>query len=112
MSADITALLSRREGALTVPNEAVFASGDQSFVFVVNPDSTVSRRPLKLGTRLADVVEVLDGLDAGARVVRAGHQKLFEGAKVLPVPPGGMPGQGPPQDGSADAAGKGEGSPR
>jgi multidrug efflux pump subunit AcrA (membrane-fusion protein) len=59
--------------------------GSQAFVYVVKPDSTVVRTPLTLGTREADVVEVLSGLTAGDSVVRAGHQKVFEGAKVLPV---------------------------
>ena len=43
MSADITTLLSSRAKAVTIPNEAVFATGNQSFVFVVKPDSTVTR---------------------------------------------------------------------
>jgi hypothetical protein len=30
-------------------------------------------------------VEVVEGLEPGAQVVRAGHQKIFEGAKVMPV---------------------------
>jgi len=28
---------------------------------------------------------VLEGLEPGTRVGKAGHQKLFEGAKVMPV---------------------------
>jgi membrane fusion protein, multidrug efflux system len=85
MSANISAVLSERPNALTIPNEAVFGSGDQSFVFVVKEDSTVTRVPLKLGTRSSDVVEVVAGLKAGMIVVRAGHQKLFEGGKVMPM---------------------------
>jgi membrane fusion protein (multidrug efflux system) len=85
MSADIAAVLDRRPNAVTVPNEAVFASGDQSFVFVVKPDSTVVRTAIELGAQLTDVVEVVRGLTPGAHVVRAGHQKLFDGAKVMPV---------------------------
>jgi membrane fusion protein (multidrug efflux system) len=84
-SADISAVLSERPNALTVPNEAVFGSGNQTFVFIVKPDSTVSRMPLTLGTRLPDVVEVLEGLKPGMTVVRAGHQKLFDGSKVMPM---------------------------
>ena len=53
-------------------------------------DSTVTRSALTLGTRLADAVEVVKGLEPGMTVVRTGHQKLFEGAKVIPV--GGRPG--------------------
>jgi membrane fusion protein (multidrug efflux system) len=85
MSANVSAVLSQRPNSLTIPNEAVFGSGNQSFVFIVKPDSTVARVPLTLGTRLADVVEVLDGLEPGMTVVRAGHQKLFDGGKVLPM---------------------------
>ncbi len=89
MSADVSAILSQRLDALTIPSEAVFAEGDQTLVFVVNPDSTVARAAVRLGTRLEADVEVLDGLTAGQRVVRAGHQKLFPGARVMPIQSGG-----------------------
>ncbi|MBX2992078.1 MAG: efflux RND transporter periplasmic adaptor subunit [Bacteroidetes bacterium] len=85
MSANVSAVLSERPNALTIPNEAVFGGGTQSFVFVVNEDSSVARVPLVLGTRLSDVVEVLEGLKEGMTVVRAGHQKLFDGGKVMPI---------------------------
>jgi membrane fusion protein (multidrug efflux system) len=111
MSADITTLLSMRPQAVIVPNEAVFAAGDQSFVFAVKADSTVARTPISLGTRTADVVEVLSGLAPGMKVIRAGHQKLFDGAKVMPIPAGGMPGGpggpgGPGAPGADTAGGK------
>ena len=99
MSANVSAVLSGRPKAMTIPTEAIFGSGDQSFVFIVKPDSTVSRVPLKLGTRLASVVEVLEGLQPGMTVVRAGHQKLFEGARVMPVA----------VQGETKSTGKGEG---
>src|SRR5512140_2500704 len=86
MSANVSAVLGERQNALTIPNEAVFGSGNQSFVYVVKPDSTVARVPLTLGTRMADVVEVVEGLQPGMTVVRAGHQKLFDGGKVMPLP--------------------------
>jgi len=91
MSANVTAVLSDRPNALTIPNEAVFGSGEQTFVFVVKPDSTVARVPLTLGTRFADVVEVVKGLEPGMTVVRAGHQKLFDGGKVMPMMSGAPP---------------------
>jgi membrane fusion protein (multidrug efflux system) len=86
MSANVSAVLAERENALTIPTAAVFASGNESFVFVVQPDSTVARVAVTLGTRLANIVEVLQGLEKGMNVVTAGHQKLFEGAKVAPIP--------------------------
>jgi membrane fusion protein (multidrug efflux system) len=89
MSANVSAVLGERANAVTIPNEAVFGSGNQSFVFIVKSDSTVARVPLTLGTRMSDVVEVLEGLKPGMTVVRAGHQKLFDGGKVVPVPGAG-----------------------
>jgi membrane fusion protein (multidrug efflux system) len=85
MSANVTVILSERKNALAIPNEAIFVEGAQSLVFVVKADSTVTRTPITLGTRLSSAVEVVKGLEAGTLVVRAGHQKLFEGAKVLPI---------------------------
>jgi multidrug efflux pump subunit AcrA (membrane-fusion protein) len=91
MSANVSAVLGQRPKALTIPSEAVFAEGDQSYAYVVKADSTVTRSALTLGTRFSDAVEVVKGLEPGMLVVRTGHQKLFEGAKVFFAPsrPGG-----------------------
>ncbi len=85
MSADISVVLSERPEALTIPTEAVWANGNQSFVYMINADSTVAPVPVTLGLQLADVVEVVNGLGEGMQIVKAGHQKLFPGAKVIPV---------------------------
>jgi len=55
------------------------------------------------------VVEVVQGLTPGARIVTAGHQKLFPGAKVIPTESsaGGAPGA-PGAPGAAGGAGGGE----
>ncbi len=91
MSADVEVVLSERPNALTVPSEAVFAAGNQSFVFKVKPDSTVARVGIELGTRMSDAVEVVSGLDPGDMIVTAGHQKLYDGARVFAVPSQGSP---------------------
>ncbi len=82
MSANVSAVLGERLEALTIPNESVFVDGNQTYVFEILENGTVTRRAVSLGTRLADAVEVIQGLEPGARVVRSGHQKLFEGAQV------------------------------
>ncbi len=85
MSANVSVILNERPEALTVPSEAVFSNGNQTFVYTVNPDSTVGAIPVQLGLQLSDVVEVTSGLEKGMQIVTAGHQKLFPGAKVVPV---------------------------
>jgi membrane fusion protein (multidrug efflux system) len=86
MSANISVTFAERQKALVVPDEAVFVEGQQAFVYVVGPDSTVARAAVTLGTRDSMHVEVVRGLEAGTMVVRAGHQKLFPGARVMPIP--------------------------
>lgn len=104
MSADVSVTLSERAGALAVSDEAVFAEGSQSYVFRVKEDSTVTKTAVTLGTRDSSAVEIVSGLEPGARVVRAGHQKLYEGAKVMPVPSGEPAAAAPGAAGPAPSA--------
>lgn len=85
MSATVAVVLKERDGALTVPSQSIFVESGQAYVYVVRPDSTVGRTAVELGTRLAAAVEVRSGLEPDQDVVLAGHQKLYEGAKVAPV---------------------------
>jgi membrane fusion protein (multidrug efflux system) len=104
MSAEISVVLDSRPDAVTVPAEAVFFQGQQAFVYTVAADSTVAMAPVGLGTRGKTLVEITRGLTSGQTVVRAGHQKLFPGARVMPVAEGGPGGAGP---GGADPDGTG-----
>jgi membrane fusion protein (multidrug efflux system) len=90
MSADVSVTLAERAQALVVPDEAVFAQGNQNFVYLVKADSTVALTPVELGTRDSMQVEIVRGIAAGDRVIRTGHQKLYPGARVMPVSAGGQ----------------------
>ena len=107
MSAEVTVVLERRPGALTIPAESVFFQGQQAFVYSVGDDDTVAMTAIELGTRSAERVEVTSGLESGQTVVRAGHQKLFPGARVMPVgePPSDTEATEPPA-GAADGEGR------
>ena len=72
--------------AVLIPEQAVLAEGDSTYVFTVQ-DGRAERRKVRLGQREAGTVEVLDGLAAGETVVRAGLQRLRDGAEVrVPEP--------------------------
>jgi membrane fusion protein (multidrug efflux system) len=85
MSADVAVTIGERSSALTIASEAVFLEQNQPYVYIVNKDSTVSKIALKLGSRGPNMVEVVSGIDASQMIVKAGQQKIFEGAKVVPV---------------------------
>ena len=58
--------------AVTVARDAVVDTGTAQHVFVVEGEKRFVPRPIKLGARLSDRVEVLEGLAAGERVVASG----------------------------------------
>ena len=58
--------------ALTVPRDAVVDTGQRQHVFVVEHPGHYVPRTVKLGTTLADRVEVIEGLTVGESVVASG----------------------------------------
>lgn len=76
--------------AVLIPEEAVVAEGDSTFVFTVE-DERAQRRPVRLGQRQAGTVEVLEGLEAGEPVVREGMQRLRDGVAVSTADEDGAP---------------------
>jgi membrane fusion protein, multidrug efflux system len=74
--------------AVLIPEEAVIAEGDRTFVFTV-AEERAQRRAVRLGQRSAGTVEVLEGLEAGEAVVRAGTQRLRDGTEVRVPDAGG-----------------------
>jgi len=72
---------------LLVPLAAVRRDDQGEFVFVYEGDGTVRRAGVTSGLRLADRVEIRNGLATGARVVTKGFIGLAPGQRVKPVEP-------------------------
>lgn len=69
---------------VVVPDKAVVkqqGSGNQ-YVYVLNPDGTVSYNQVQLGQRLGAEYELLSGVESGSQVVVSGQTKLNNGTKV------------------------------
>lgn len=69
---------------VVVPDKAVVkqqGSGNQ-YVYVLNPDGTVSYNQVELGQRLGDEYELISGVESGSQVVTTGQAKLANGIKV------------------------------
>lgn len=72
-----------------LPAAAVLRGAPGTYVYAVNPDSTVSVRTVKLGPAEGERVAVLGGIDPGTRVVVEGTDRLRDDAKVtIPEPAG------------------------
>lgn len=68
--------------SLSVPELAVVGEGDRRFVFIVQPDGTAKRVPVRTGLRQDGRIEVTQGLRPGQEVVTEGVVKLTDGTKV------------------------------
>ena len=72
----------------TVPVLAVTRIGDESFVYVAEPQGAgyaAHLVPVKLGEPVGNLYPVLGGLNVGDRVVLSGTQFLQEGMPVVPM---------------------------
>ncbi len=76
----------QRENALLIPEQALWPQGERQFVYRVE-DGQARLIEVETGIRRAGQVEIVSGLSAGDEIVTAGQLKLFDGAKVAPVPP-------------------------
>jgi len=80
---NVRVLIGQDVDATVIRQSAVQRGAQQgTYVYLVNPDSTVSVRQIKLGTVDGDRMAVTAGLNVGDRVVSDGADKLREGAKV------------------------------
>ena len=78
---------------LVVPLGALKRDKDGEFVYVFeSAGGTVQRAGVTSGLRLADRVEIRDGLQSGARVVVKGFLGLVAGQRVKPVEPSAAAG--------------------
>ena len=70
--------------ALVIPEEALLATGEQNYVYVVDTDAgnKVLRREVRIGARRPGAVEILAGVTAGDKVITDGTIKVRPGQQV------------------------------
>jgi membrane fusion protein, multidrug efflux system len=91
---NIRLLVNTLHNQVVTPVAAVQRGASGTFVYVVNPDHTVSMRVVTLGVTNDDRVAIATGLQPGDTVVVDGADRLRDGARVI------LPGE----QGSAIAA--------
>ena len=94
--ARVRVVTDRVDKAVAIPVEAVQTRYGRTVVFVVR-DGTLAAVDVKLGDRLGQQVEILEGLKAGAVIVADGVEGLTAGQAVDPRPV--APKRGPAEGG-------------
>ncbi len=74
--------ISVEHDVVVVPTPAVQRGPDGTFVFVLQPDSTVKLRTVTVGRQTEDRSVITGGLAPPAQVVTTGFTRLTDGAKV------------------------------
>jgi len=79
---DVTLPIAEIKNALLLSTRAIQEGPDGSYVFIVNKDSSVTLKPIKLGEVVNDATTIVNNLPAGATVVATGQSQLIDGSKV------------------------------
>lgn len=88
MFANVDVEVSKRHGALLVPEAAMVYDRNGSYVWRLVEDDVVQKVPVQVGLRQAGEVEILEGLAPGDRVISAGTHKVMAGDRVRIAEPG------------------------
>ena len=83
MYARVTVTTDERKNALVVPSNAVVDYTGRRGVFVAAGDDTVTFRPVRVGIEESTLIEILDGVADGDRVVTIGAAGLRDGDRVI-----------------------------
>ena len=78
-------LQQEKTGVTLLPSAAIQRNTNNTYVYLIKPDNTVTVRNITIGTTEGDQSEIASGLNAGDRAVMTGVDKLQEGSKVAPT---------------------------
>ena len=81
-------LVEEKSGIVVLPNAAIQRNSQNTYVWLVKPDQTVTVRPVTAGVTEGDQTEMQSGVDAGDVVVTVGVDRLLEGSRVNAQIPG------------------------
>ena len=84
MFARVSLVMSKKENALSIPEQALWPQGTDNFVYKV-VDGTVSLVKVVLGQRTPGYVEIVEGVSPGDVVVTEGQIKIRDGAPVTVI---------------------------
>ncbi len=101
---NVKMLVEQKSGVVLLNTAAIQRNSNATFVYLVQPDSTVSVRNIQVGTTEGDDAEIVSGLAPGDVAVMTGADKLQDGTKVNVQILGEKP-QPQPQQASGKAPG-------
>ncbi|HEY8960493.1 MAG TPA: efflux RND transporter periplasmic adaptor subunit [Chitinophaga sp.] len=93
MSCVLRVLNEQSGNRVIIPYKAITEQMGEYFVFVAK-DSVAAQQKVHLGPRIGDRIVIMDGIQAGDKVITEGFQRLRDGGKIqigIPAAPTGAP---------------------
>ncbi len=75
----------KREKAIMIPRLSIISFADETYVYVLNKDKTVSKKNVTLGKSKGQMVEIIKGLKFDDKVIVEGQFSVSEGEKVISI---------------------------
>lgn len=73
------------DNCLNIPSESLNVDGDGYFVYIVNDENVVEKRPVEIGLSSDADMEITSGITTDDKIVEFVSSQVFEGATVIPV---------------------------
>jgi RND family efflux transporter MFP subunit len=86
MFALVNLVVGRTPGALFVPMQSIVSEGQIKHVWVVAPGERAELKKVEVGLYQYNWVQIIEGITSTDRVITAGVQKLYPGAKLVVTP--------------------------
>jgi membrane fusion protein, multidrug efflux system len=71
--------------ALSVPDTSIMYEGNKKFIYKIVENNMLKKTEVKTGVRSKGDIEILEGLNAGDKVIAEGLTKVRPGMKVKPI---------------------------
>ncbi len=79
--AHVTLYTGEERDTVVIPITTLLYEGESVKIFIID-DGKAKERPLKIGNKYGEFMEITDGIQGGEQVVVSGQQNLAEGVKV------------------------------
>ena len=66
-----------------IPRDAIIMRSDSQYIFTIDNENVAHKMDVELGYGQGDQVEVLRGIEAGAKIVIRGGERLRDGQSVV-----------------------------
>ena len=72
----------RHENVLNVPVDSLLVTDHGSFLYTIAGDDTIKEKEVHTGVTIDGIVEILDGVEEGEKIVASGIRTVADGAKI------------------------------